>query len=133
MTAGFLSFRSDATASNPETRDSGCGANAPSRNDDAKASSQKALRIDIDLELEIAFGLGTFRQPLTQILGQVEIAPRLHQQTETVTAFDDRKRRLRGPQHMDSLVNRRHGGEPARKPFRNGTIAGRNDQARQPS
>src|SRR5579863_2439292 len=89
-----------------------------------QASSQKALGIDVDLELEIALGLGTGGEPLTQIFGQVEVAPRLRQETETVTALDDRKRRLRGPQHLDSLVNRRHRREAARKTFHGGTIAG---------
>src|SRR5579872_3870908 len=94
MAAGFVkwSFRSDATASNPESRDSGSGANAPSRND--TGVSQKALRIDIHLELEIAFGLGATSQPLAQIFGQVEIAPRLRQQAKPVATLDDRERRL---------------------------------------
>src|ERR1700716_2465909 len=37
------SFRGDAKASNPESRDSGSGANAPSRNDDDSALALTSL------------------------------------------------------------------------------------------
>src|SRR5580700_6239473 len=140
MTAGLfvsLSFRSDASASNydvqlhiGESRGSGSALRAaPER----RKHSQKTLRIDVDLELEIALGLGAASEPLAQIFRQIDVALRLHQNAETITPLNDRKRGLGRAQHLDPLIDRRDGHEFARKAFRGGTIAGGDDQARQPS
>src|SRR6266403_371577 len=94
-------------------------------------SSQKALWID--LELEIAFGLRAGGKPLAQILRQIDAARRLHQQAEPIAALDHRKRGFGGSQHLDPLVDRRDRGQPARKAFRGGPIARRDDQAGEPA
>src|SRR5438552_13443305 len=106
MTAGF--FISAVVpgwceAPDPEPRDSGFALRAP-RNDRA---SQKALRIDIDLELEIALCLWPRGEPFAQVLRQIDIAQRLHQQTEAIAALDHGERRFCRAQHLHPLIERR--------------------------
>src|ERR1700759_3016346 len=94
---------------------------------------QKALRIDVDLELEIALGLRPGGEPFAQIVRQIDIAQRLHQNPEPVAALDDGQRRFGGAEHLDALVDRRDGSKPARETLRGGAVAGGNDQAGEPA
>jgi hypothetical protein len=55
----------------------------------AERDLQEALRVDVDLELEIALGLLGMRQPVAQIVRQIEITGRFEQQPEAVAALDD--------------------------------------------
>src|SRR5437868_14796656 len=87
------------------------------------AASQKTLRIDVDLELEIAFCLRPRRQPFAQVLREIDVAQRFHQQAESIAALDDRERRLRGAQHLHAVIDRGHGGKFSRKAFRPRTVA----------
>src|SRR5450432_1812560 len=95
--------------------------------------SQEALRIDVDFELEVALGLRTGSQPFAQIVGQIDIAQRFHQYPKTIAALDHGERRFGGAQHLNSRIDRRDRGEPARKTLRRRPIARGNNQARQPA
>src|SRR5690348_360037 len=126
MTAGFfvagtVIARSEATKQSiaPRAEKLDCFASLAMTVE--RATSQKALRIDIDLELEIALCLRPGRQPFAQIVRQVDIAQRLHQQAKTVAALDHRKRRFGGAEHLDPFIERRDRGEFSRKAFRGGT------------
>ena len=100
---------------------------APRNDGEGLRRLEKTLRIDVDLELEIALRLRPRRKPVPQIIRQIETARGFEQQTESVAALDDRKRRLRRPQHLDPLVERRHRCQLARKAFRGRPISRRND------
>src|SRR6185295_15968576 len=99
MTAGFF-------------RHSGTRLLARARND---GGLQETLRIDIDLELKIALGLRPRSEPFAQVVRQVDIAQRLHQQAKAVAALDHGERRLGRAQYLNALVERRDGGELACK------------------
>src|ERR1700754_479541 len=110
MTAGFFcsSFRDAPLGAGPDDGQGGV------------LALQKTLRIDVDLELEVALGLRSSREPLAKIFRQVDVAQRLHQETKTIAALDDRERRLGRAEHLDALVERRDRRELSRK-----TLGGR--------
>src|ERR1700759_4662680 len=112
--------------------DSGPAPSGASRNDERR-ELQETLRINVDFEFQIALWLRPRGEPVPQIIRQVEAARRFEQQAEAIAALDDRERRLGRSQQLHALVCGGDGNKLARVAFRGRAVAGRDDQARQPS
>lgn len=73
----------------------------------AERDLQEALGVDVDLELEIALGLLGMRQPVAQIVRQIEITGRFEEQPEAVAALDDGERGFGRAEQQYALLTRR--------------------------
>src|ERR1700681_120760 len=85
-----MSFRGDAKASSPESRDSGAGAGAPSRNDDARSSLHRFTGgddVDGDLHLHADKGVGRAEVSAMQRHRLARVAR--HRDTDEVAGADN--------------------------------------------